>query len=49
MMVSPDGNEEHLASILYPQLLGLCMGIDKETLGIHMNQLDISSVASFLT
>ncbi len=48
-MVSHNGNEEHLASILYPQLLGLCMGIDKETLGIHMNQLDISGVASFLT
>lgn len=49
MMVSHNGNEEYLASILYPQLLGLCMGIDKETLGISMNQLDISGVASFLT
>ncbi|MFH1673584.1 MAG: heterodisulfide reductase-related iron-sulfur binding cluster [Pseudomonadota bacterium] len=49
MMASHNGNEEYLASILYPQLLGLCMGIDKETLGIHMNQLDISGVASFLT
>jgi len=36
-MVSDNGNSEHLASILYPQLLGLCMGIDKETLGISMN------------
>ncbi len=49
MMVSHDENEECLASILYPQLLGLCMGIDKETLGISMNQLNISGVASFLT
>lgn len=48
MMVSSNGNEEHLASILYSQLLGLCMGIDKETLGIKMNQLDISNVTSFL-
>ena len=49
VMVSHNGAQGHLASILYPQLLGLCMGIDKETLGIHMNQLDISNVTSFLT
>lgn len=36
-MVENNGNSEHLASVLYPQLLGLCMGIDKETLGIGMN------------
>ncbi|MBC8199313.1 MAG: CoB--CoM heterodisulfide reductase iron-sulfur subunit B family protein [Desulfobacterales bacterium] len=39
-MVENNGNSEHLASVLYPQLLGLCMGIDKETLGIDMNQLE---------
>lgn len=33
-MVSSNGNSEHLAPVLYPQLLGLCMGIDKKTLGI---------------
>lgn len=48
-MVENNGNSEHLASVLYPQLLGLCMGIDKETLGIGMNQLDISEIKSFLT
>ncbi|MBW2320763.1 MAG: disulfide reductase, partial [Deltaproteobacteria bacterium] len=37
-----------LASVLYPQLLGLCMGIDEKALGINMNQLDISGVTSFL-
>jgi len=36
-MVSDNGNSEHLASVLYPQLLGLCMGIDQETLGIGMD------------
>jgi len=47
MMVSQNGNDP-LASVLYPQLLGLCMGIDEKTLGIGMNQLDISGVTSFL-
>jgi heterodisulfide reductase subunit B len=47
MMVSGNGTDS-LASVLYPQLLGLCMGIDENTLGIGMNQLDIGGVASFL-
>ncbi len=45
-MVTQNGNDP-LASILYPQLLGLSMGIDEKTLGIGMNQLDISGVTSF--
>jgi heterodisulfide reductase subunit B len=47
MMVSKNGSDA-LGSVLYPQLLGLCMGIDENTLGIHMNQIDIGGVASFL-
>jgi heterodisulfide reductase subunit B len=47
MMMSQNGNEA-LASLVYPQLLGLCLGIDEETLGIHMNQLDITEITSFL-
>jgi heterodisulfide reductase subunit B len=46
MMVSKNGDDP-LASVLYPQLLGLCMGIDEKTLGIDMNQLDISNITSF--
>ena len=46
MMVSQNGHDP-LASILYPQLLGLSMGIDEKTLGIGMNQLDISGVTAF--
>ena len=46
MMVSQNGNNP-LASVLYPQLLGLCMGMDEKALGINMNQLDISGVISF--
>ena len=49
MMVSNNGNGEHLASIIYPQLLGICMGIDEQSLGINMNQFDISGVKSFLS
>lgn len=47
MMMSQNGNEA-LASLVYPQLLGLCLGIDEETLGIHMNQIDITEITSFL-
>jgi heterodisulfide reductase subunit B len=45
----PKSVNEPIPAILYTQLLGLCMGIDEENLGIRMNQLDISGVTSFLT
>ena len=41
-------NWEPLAPILYPQLLGLCMEIDEETLGLSKNRLDLISLSSFL-
>jgi heterodisulfide reductase subunit B len=47
MMISHNGGEA-LASIVYPQLLGLCLGIDEDTLGIHMNQIDITEITSFI-
>ncbi len=47
VIISQNGNDP-LAPVLYPQLLGLSMGIDEKTLGIGMNQLDISGVTSFL-
>ncbi len=37
-----------LAPILYPQLLGLAMGIDKALLGIDNHQINISSLESYL-
>lgn len=49
MMVSNNGNGEHLAAIIYPQLLGICMGIDEQGLGINMNQFDIGGIKSFLS
>jgi heterodisulfide reductase subunit B len=47
MIISQNGNDP-FASVLYPQLLGLCMDIDEKILGISMNQLDISNLTSFL-
>jgi heterodisulfide reductase subunit B len=39
---------EPLAAILYPQLLGLCLGIDEETLGLSKNRLGLAEITSFL-
>jgi heterodisulfide reductase subunit B2 len=46
--VMVEGKGDYLAPVLYPQLLGLCMGIDAAALGIERNKLDISSIVSFL-
>jgi heterodisulfide reductase subunit B len=47
-MAAHRGANHHVPSILYPQLLGLCMGIDKEILGLDKNQIDITGVESYL-
>jgi heterodisulfide reductase subunit B len=48
-MMSPDPKDNRrLASLVYPQLLGLGMGIAGEELGISENELDISNIESFL-
>ncbi|HUT71034.1 MAG TPA: heterodisulfide reductase-related iron-sulfur binding cluster, partial [Desulfatiglandales bacterium] len=48
-MMSIKNNTNHtLAPVLYPQLLGLSMGMDGESLGLGMNQLDITGVAGFV-
>jgi heterodisulfide reductase subunit B len=47
-MSAQSNNGKPLAPILYPQLLGLCMGIDKKTLGISKNEIDLSAITSFL-
>ena len=49
MLIEQRGVDYHLASILFPQLLGLAMGIDSDTLGIKMNQIDISAIEAFLS
>ena len=49
MMTSVRGTNHRLPSILYSQLLGLSMGIDRETLGMNMNKIDISGIEAFLS
>jgi heterodisulfide reductase subunit B len=49
-IINSKGSENHsLPSILYPQLLGLCLGIDGGTLGLEMNQIDITGIEGFLS
>jgi heterodisulfide reductase subunit B len=43
------GGNHLLPPILYPQLLGLSLGIDSHTLGLAMNQIEITSVEKFLS
>jgi len=43
-----NGNGKKLASILYPQLLGLSMGLDLSDIQLDRNKLDISGVQSYL-
>jgi heterodisulfide reductase subunit B len=45
---SEQGTNHHVPAILYPQLLGLCIGIDKAILGLHNTQIDIAGVENFL-
>jgi heterodisulfide reductase subunit B len=47
-LASNPENGQPLAPILYPQLLGLCLGIDEKTLGISENEIDLSGITSFL-
>ena len=48
ILLSQRGPEAKLPSILYPQLLGLSLGIDGETLGLNENQVSISEIEWFL-
>ena len=49
MMATDRGTNHHVPPILYPQLLGLCMGIDKNVLGLDSNQISITGIEDFLT
>jgi len=49
MILSGEDRDERIGSILYPQLLGLSMGIEEKTLGIDMNRIDISGIRSYLS
>ena len=42
-----EGNHR-LPTILYPQLLGLCMGINEKVLGLEANQIPLQGIEQFL-
>lgn len=46
MILSQRGLNHPLPSILYPQLLGLSMGISAELLGLQLNQIPIREIGS---
>ena len=43
------GTNQHVPPILYPQLLGLCMGLDKDTLGLDGNQRGVTDIEKWLS
>lgn len=49
MLISRRSAKQHLPSILYPQLLGLGLGIEGEVLGINENKMDLNGILSFLS
>ena len=49
MMASDGVPGDPLPSILYAQLLGLCMGVDEKALGLKKNQVAMDNVTSFIT
>jgi heterodisulfide reductase subunit B len=46
-MISARQGSSKLPSLVYPQLLGLAMGLDKEELGLNQNIIDISAIENF--
>ena len=49
MMITKRGANGQLPAILFPQLLGLALGIDEATLGINQNTLDINGIVNYLS
>ncbi len=47
MISSVRGSDRRLPSLVYPQLLGLSLGIQREQLGLEMNQLPILGLEDF--
>jgi heterodisulfide reductase subunit B len=47
MISAKRGANHQLSSILYPQLLGLSMGIEGKTLGLQLNQLPLDGIENF--
>ena len=49
MIPGERGADHLLPPILYPQLLGLSLGIEAERLGVGMNEIEIRSIEKFLS
>ncbi|MCG6879815.1 MAG: CoB--CoM heterodisulfide reductase iron-sulfur subunit B family protein [Deltaproteobacteria bacterium] len=47
LMAGEGKNGDALPSILYAQLLGLCMGVDEKALGLKENQVAMDNITSF--
>ncbi len=47
MILGARGTDHYLPSLLYPQLLGLSMGIDRGSLGLAIHQLPVGSIEAF--
>jgi heterodisulfide reductase subunit B len=48
MILSNRNGNHPLPSILYTQLLGLTLGVDRKTLGLEMNEIPISGIEALL-
>ena len=49
MMAGNGASGDTLPSILYAQLLGLCMGVDEKSLGLQKNHVAMNNITSFIT
>jgi heterodisulfide reductase subunit B len=48
MILSQRNLNHPLPSILYPQLLGLSLGLDRKALGLEMNEIPITGIEELL-
>jgi heterodisulfide reductase subunit B len=47
--LAQQNSTEKVASILYPQLLGLSLGLPEAAIGLKNNKIDISGIMEFLS
>lgn len=48
-IISQGKSDDRLPPVLYPQLLGLAMGVDRKLLGLEMNQVPMDGIEGFLS
>jgi heterodisulfide reductase subunit B len=49
MLQGKRGGNHLLPSILYPQLLGLTLGMESRVLGLGMNHIEMTAIVKFLS